>query len=359
MNRAQAIGLAMMAFSALGLRVDARVFFCAWLAAWWWCLGLVLGTFVNAWMHRLTGGAWGEAIRPVALQLARRGPLLLLLLFAPVLAGLRWLYPWASAWSPDVARPAFLAAWLSVPFFLTRLLLYALAWWRLARAASLAGKGRAAASLLVHGVVSSLAGVDLVMSLMPGWASTAFGLVVLSNQALGGAALSVLLATRFMPHRWSSGSVPATPVWRDLGNLLLMWSMSWAYLAFMQFLIIWAENLPHEIAWFVPRLQTGWRGVALALVALQLVLPFVALLFRAVKDRPARLAAVAALLLAASALETAWTVLPSVEPHSLHGWWLLPLVFGGMALLLLGGLPATLAAARSGGASTRSAHAGA
>ena len=72
-----------------------------------------------------------------------------------------------------------------------------------------------------------------------------------------------------------------------------MWLMTWAYLAFMQLLIIWAENLPREIAWYLPRLQTGWRWIGVALVLLQFALPLLALLQRAVKDRPQRLAAVA------------------------------------------------------------------
>jgi len=47
---------------------------------------------------------------------------------------------------------------------------------------------------------------------------------------------------------------------------------------------------------------------------------------------------VAALLLAANALDAAWTVLPSVDPHDLNAWWLAPLVFAGMGLMLFGGL---------------------
>ena len=38
----------------------------------------------------------------------------------------------------------------------------------------------------------------------------------------------------------------------DLGNLLLMYVLVWAYLAYTQYLVIWSENLPHEIHWYVP-----------------------------------------------------------------------------------------------------------
>jgi hypothetical protein len=316
-----------------GLLLAPRLALAAWLAAWWWVLGLVLGGFTNAWMHRLTGGTWGEPLQESALELARWMPWLLLALL-PIAIGHRWLYPWAldpAAGLPhESTRPAFHDAWLSTPFFVVRLVVYAVAWWWLASARSLAGKGRAAGSLVLYMFVTSLAATDLLMSLVPQWYSTAFGLIVMSVQALSGSAFAVLLAAR----RGARAGVPPPP-WRDLGNLLLMWVMSWGYLAFMQFLIIWAENLPREIAWYVPRLQTGWVTVGVVLVIVQLALPFVALLFRAVKDHPHRLAWVAVLLLAATALDTAWTVMPSVDAHALHAWWLLPGTFAGAALLVL------------------------
>lgn len=274
-----------------------------WLAAWWWCLGLVLGAYVNAWMHRLTGGGWGAPFVLLVPRLARAVPWLLLALL-PVALGAGVLYPWAAdrAWLGALAHPGFPSAWLSQPFFTIRLLAYAAGWWLVTRPGLLATKGRTAAALVAHVLLTSLAAVDLLMSLVPGWYSTAFALVVMSVQALSGAALATLLAAR---------AGLAAP-WRDLGNLQLMWVMSWAYLAFMQFLIIWAENLPREIAWYLPRLGGGWQYAALALVIVQLVLPFLALLFRRVKDDPARLRWVAAWLLAATAFDTLWTVLPSL-----------------------------------------------
>jgi hypothetical protein len=344
-NRPAITGAVLLALSATGLWIEPRIALAAWLSAWWWCLGLVLGCLVNVWMHGLTGGAWGAALRPVAFALARRMPWVLLSLL-PVLAGFRLLYPWAAdpagSWLAQFARPAFVQAWLAPPFFFARLVFYGLVWWWLARPLAAPRKGHAASSVLVHSVVTSLASVDLVMSLMPGWYSTAFGLVALSTQALAGAAIAVLLQARRPLVRPAATFASSPPVSRDLGNLLLMWSMSWAYLAFMEFLIIWAEDLPREIAWYVPRVQTGWAAIGVALVVLQLGVPFLALLFRSVKDRPGRLAAVAALLLVSSALDVAWTVLPSVAPHSLHGWWLLPLAFAGLALLLFGGVPAAV-----------------
>lgn len=333
-------GLAALALSLLGWWADPVQFFASWLAAWWTVVGWMLGAMVNLWIHRLSGGRWGEVLRPAGLFAARRLPLALLL-FLPLAAGMPHLYAWAAdasgAWAHELARPAFALWWLQPSFFWLRAAIYAAVWGWLARPASLATKGRAAAALALYLLTGTLAAVDLLMSLVPGWFSTAFGLVVLSAQALGGTAWCVLLLALRRPAVLAARAAPhAPPVARDLGNLLLMWVMSWAYLAFMEFLVIWAENLPREIAWYVPRLQTGWFALAVALVLLQLALPMLALVQRALKDRPLRLAAIAALLLLAQLLNGAWLVLPSVAPHGLLGWWLVPLLVLGMGLLLFG-----------------------
>lgn len=343
MRRSEAAGLVAVALSLPGAWADLHSYLACWLTAWWCCVGLMLGALCNAWIHRLSGGRWGEALRPVALLAARRMPLALAM-FLPVALGLPRLYPWAAApaaeWARDIAQPGFVTAWLQPGFFAIRMLVYAGLWWWLSTPAALATKKRSVVALFGWGLGTSLASVDLLMSLMPGWFSTAFGLVVLSGQALGGAALCTLWLALRRPAALVARAGPhAPPLGRDLGNLLLMWSMTWGYLAYMEFLIIWAENLPHEVMWFVPRVQGAGAALGLLLVAGALVLPVLALLQRRVKDRPARLGVVAAVMLAAQALNCAWLVLPSVHPQGGAVAWSLPLLGAGFALLLFGPLP--------------------
>ena len=59
------------------------------------------------------------------------------------------------------------------------------------------------------------------MSLMPRWYSTGFGLLVLAGQLLAGSAC-VARRRRAPAPRAAAGSRRAPPIWRDLGNLLLM-----------------------------------------------------------------------------------------------------------------------------------------
>jgi hypothetical protein len=333
-------GIVALLLALPGWGLAPRVFLACWLAAWWYVIGLMMGAMANLWIHRLTGGRWGEVLRPAGVAAARRMPLVLLL-GLPLAAGFDLLYPWAAdpGWSRVLTRPAFTQAWLQPWFFALRMGIYALLWWWLARPASVLSRGRASAALVLYAVSGTLASVDLLMSLVPGWSSTAFGLVVMSGQALGGAALMTFWLARGASAALRVQVAHRTPLARDLGNLLLMWSMTWAYVAFMEFLVIWAENLPREIVWFVPRVQTGWAAIGIALAVGQLAIPMLALIQRRLKDRPLTLSRIAAGLLLTQLLNTAWLVLPSVDPHNLHGLWLVPLLALGMGLLAFGPMP--------------------
>ena len=58
---------------------------------------------------------------------------------------------------------------------------------------------------------------------------------------------------------------------------MLAFVMLWAYFSFSQYLIIWSGNLPEEIAWYLHRLQTGWRvGRRWCSIVFHFALPFVA-----------------------------------------------------------------------------------
>lgn len=311
----------------------------AYLAAWWFCCGLVMGGLANVWVHNLTGGRWGEAIRVPLLELSRV-MWILALLFLPILFGMHALYSWVPAagagaerWSGElpVKSAELKSAWLTPGFFIARSVCYLVGWVLLAwlsRRPRLQRSARfAAASLIVYGLTVSLAAVDWVMSLMPLWYSSVFGMLAGVGQALSGMALAALLATRMRP-------LPPPIVLRDLGNLLLMYVMTWAYLAFTQYLIIWAEDLPHEIAWYIPRMHGGWVYIAWSLVLFHFFAPLLILLFRHAKEVPALLGWLAFALLAFHQIDVWWTVFPSLHVRWLHWLWTVPLT--GIAFIAAG-----------------------
>lgn len=302
----------------------------AYLATWWFCCGLVMGGLANVWVHNLTGGRWGEVIREPLLGLSRL-VWILALLFLPVLIGMHDLYPWVPRasvgvhrWTDELTADSawFKNIWLTPSFFIVRSVLYLVVWTLLAslsRHPALRRSARfSAAALIIYGLTVSLAAVDWVMSLMPIWYSSVFGMLVGVSQALAGMALAAVLATRLRP-------LPPPLIFRDLGNLLLMYVMTWAYLAFTQFLIIWSENLPHEIAWYIPRMEHGWLYVAWVLALFHFFAPLLILLFRNAKEAPALLGSLAAGLLAAHQIDVWWTIFPSLPIGWLQWLWTVPL----------------------------------
>ena len=104
----------------------------------------------------------------------------------------------------------------------------------------------------------------------------------------------------------------ARPVqFNDLGNLMLAFTMLWAYTSFMQFLIIWCGNLAEEIPWYLRRTRGGWQLFALALIVFHFFAPFLVLLARDLKRRPEVLLQVAAGILVLHLIDTTWLILPA------------------------------------------------
>jgi hypothetical protein len=104
----------------------------------------------------------------------------------------------------------------------------------------------------------------------------------------------------------------ATPArLHDLGNLLLAFVMLWAYMAFSQFLIIWAGDLSEEIPWYLRRTHGGWQWIALLLIAFHFFLPFFVLLFRESKRQSRLLLRVAFLVIVMHVVDLVWLVIPA------------------------------------------------
>jgi hypothetical protein len=167
--------------------------------------------------------------------------------------------------------------------------------------------GPAAAWLVLYFAAGSFAAVDWIAALQPGWPSTIIGLYLIVSQILTAVAALCAVAA------WRLRACPpgARDTLHDWGNLLLTAVVLHAYMAFSQFFIIWNGNLPNDISWYIPRRGGLWGVVSVLIITVHFGLPFVALLFRDVKDRPEPLLAVACVVLLARLFDTAWMVLPS------------------------------------------------
>ena len=325
---ALSIGLGALAFFiVLGLRNPVQ-FLRSYLFAFIFWLGLPLGCTALRLIHNLVSGTWGFPLRR-PLEAATKTLPMMLILVIPLLLRLPVLYSWADP--AKVAADPLLQykhAYLNVPFFILRTVIYFSFWifvtsrinkWsREQDATGEAGltqriKNLSAPSLLIFGLTVTFASIDWIMSLEPHWTSTIFGMIFMVSEVLAAMSLLTVTVIRLSKEKSLNGMVKPKLL-NDYGNLLLVFTMLWAYLSFSQFLIIWGANLRDEVPWYLSRARGGWAGVAITLIVFHFAVPFLLLLTRFVKRRAEMLRTVATLLLVMSVADIFWLLTPAFNP---------------------------------------------
>jgi hypothetical protein len=300
-------------------------FFPSYLFGFLFWMGITLGSLPILMLHHLVGGHWGFPLRRVLEAAASTLPLMAI--FAVVLFfGLQYLYEWAK---PGAMEQSALLRhkqiFLNLPAYTLRLVLAFGVWGVLAffllrwsreqdgvrdpaptiRLRILSGPG-----LVLFCLVTTFVYIDWIMALEPDWYSSIFPVVVIIGQVLCALSLAIFLFTSIGPIEvWKPHEVPTQ--FNHLGNLLLAFVLFWTYVSFGQILIIYAGNLPHEIGWYLHRMDGGWLWIGILLALVQFAAPFLVLLFRTVKRRQSSLRWVAFGLLGAQLLANFWYVVPS------------------------------------------------
>jgi hypothetical protein len=341
------VGLASLALlAALGFR-DPVQFFRSYLFAFIFWIGLPLGCTAILLIHNLTSGTWGFPLRR-PLESGARTLSLMAVLVLPLLFRLSALYRWADP-AQVQADPLlqYKALYLNVPFFVIRTVVFFVLWifiislinkWSHQQdetgeeGLTSRIKQLSAPSLLIFGLTVTFLGIDWVMSLEPHWTSTIFGLIFMVTQVLAAMSMITVTVIHLSKEKSLNGMVTGKLL-NDYGNLLLVFTMLWAYLSFSQFLIIWGANLRDEVPWYMSRARAGWAGVAMLLIIFHFAVPFLLLLSRFVKRRGEMLRRVAALLLVMSVVDVFWLITPAFNPAApeFHPTdWLAVLGIGGL-----------------------------
>lgn len=332
-----------------GLSLTPTVFVQAWLVADQTAMGLSLGATVILLIHSLTGGRWGEAIGPQLRRIAAALPLALIA-FLPLLGAIELLMPFLGAPHEDlpavvVRKLGYLASgWLIARALAGAAVFMLVAWlagaWRPPQ--RLPRKTAATIGLILYALALTLFSTDWMMALEPEFTSTIYAMLVASSQVLGALALATalhLLAAGLQPE---AGGADKATLSGDLAKLLLSGILTWVYLAYMQWLIIWMGNLPDEIGWYLRRDAGIWPWIFWVMALLFAVGPFLALLLRTVRNQSRRVAIVALMLVAGYVAETIWRLGGAFKGDALLCLEILA------ALLLIGGVSWLLPGLRHG-----------
>jgi hypothetical protein len=330
-------GVLLCAIAALvDLSNGLTQFLHSYLFAYLICLGIVLGCLAILLIPYTTGGIWGFAVRGVAESALSTLPWLAVM-FLPIALGVEKIYPWADKHLVEGdpllqhKRP-----YLNVTFFIVRAAIYFVIWIGIAYILRSGSKAQARSydpararrlqlfagpSLGIYGLTITFAAIDWIMSLEPKWFSSIFGALIGVGWLLPGMAF-VIVALAVLDRHESDKPAPShitKNLWNDLGTLLLMCVMLWAYMSFAQLLLIWSGNLPEEISWYLARIAGGWRYLAWILFLFYFAAPFLMLLSRDVKSDPTRLSRLAIGILVVHCVYHYWLIRPAFRAHELHG----------------------------------------
>lgn len=296
-----------LAGCGIGLWLDPKTMLASYLAAWFAVSAIPIGALGVLLMSYLVRAGWtGDLYEPLS-DAALTTPAVAVM-FIPVLAGLSWVYPWASDGS---ALPAFKAIYLTPWFFIARALLYFVIWTALAAWASRAYRSDAAMvraasiGLIVWALTVSWAGIDWLESVEPDFHSSIYGLLAISFALLDGLAFGLVTVLAFKPsHRMSNASY---------AGVLLATLLLWAYLHAMQYIIIWAGNIPNEVVWYLTRLKGAWGYALWSLFIGQFFIPFFVLLSGRVRSSTSALLWLAGATLVLRYLEAVILILPPLD----------------------------------------------
>lgn len=328
-------GVLGIALTAVGWFLDADQAYKAYLPSYLFWFEIAAGSLGVLMLQYVTGGEWGLMIRR-PLGAAARTLLVMAVLFLPIVAGLSHIYPWANhdlmTHDPVLSQKV---QYLNFPFWIGRTVLYFVLWilwaWRVrvlslrfyedrSPYTELSRRKWAASGLLMFVLTATFASIDWAMSLEPKWFSSMYGITFIVSCGLSSFAFVTFFLTRLADTPAMRGILRPSHL-RDLGNLMLAFTMLWAYTGFSQYLLIWYANLKEEIPYYLTRQHGAWGFIAICLVLFHFFLPFFMLLMRAIKDRAQTIAVVTVIILVMRYVHIYWLVAPAhYGEHFYYSW---------------------------------------
>ena len=295
----------------------------AYLVAFFFFACLALGGMFFVVVNHAAKAGWSSSIRRIAESFTSYLPYMVVTSLVMIL-GFKYLYPWADAeqsYRMTGGKAIYLAPW----FVILRLVIFGvgcLIFKKIIVGNSLkqdqTGDHKLTEKNLsfsigyiaFFAILFTLFSIDLLMSLLPSWYSTIFGIYTFAGMFQSTMALMAIVIVWLKKSKWVSGYITVEHQ-HDIGKFLKAFTIFWAYIAFSQFMLIWYANIPEETEFYLMRSHSGWLAVSLALLIFRFWVPFLALLPRDAKRNDMNLVAVAILVLVMQYVDLYWLVYPN------------------------------------------------
>jgi hypothetical protein len=333
MKGALTVGIAGLLLTLLGAIFRPRQAAYSYLTAYVFWAGIAVAGMGLLMTFHVAHARWPVVVRRL-LEVLSMAALPLALLFVPIGIAMKEIFVWVNP-SPLLGEELLHRLdqrhfFLNIPFFALRTAIYLITWasvagwlfrWSIRQDQSgdleLTRKLRrlSGGALPAVGLTLTFAAYDWILSLIVEFHSEILPLYYFGGSAVAALGLLIIAAARTTgPGEPGRFMVPEH--FRALGMLLLALVAFWAWMAFSQFMLIWAAHLPDDIPFFVDRFRPGWGWLGGFLIVAQFALPFFALLSRDLKEHPGLLAAVSVWVVLAHYFDVYWLVMPALYPQA-------------------------------------------
>ncbi|MCD4730338.1 MAG: hypothetical protein K8R74_07050 [Bacteroidales bacterium] len=259
-------------------------------------LSLAIGASFFLALQYITQSGWSAAFKRIPESMMAFIPYGAVIMLVIVLFGMNSLYPWIHP--EDAGFDAHelhiihnKTAYLNVPFFIIRLVLYFVVWiffTKMLRKFSLSEdleggltyfkKSELYSKIYIFSLALtfSLASFDWIMTIDPTWYSTIFSLKNFIAAFYHGSTVIVVIV--LVMHHYGYFDFIKEAHWADFSKYVFILSIVWAYFWFSQYLLIWYANIPEETTYYVKRLTGDWKINFYLNLTLNWLVPFLILL---------------------------------------------------------------------------------
>lgn len=280
---------------------------------------------------------WSAGILRVPLAMAQFLPYACGILILIFIFGHHDLYHWTHEGLYDKASPDFdkvmygKKAFLNIPFFVIRLVLYGIIWggsaimlkkyaieedklggtdyyWKASKVSHV--------FLVLFAVTSSTGAWDILMSIDAHWFSTLFGWYIFSGLFVTGLTVIGLL-TIYLKRNGYMPKVNENHI-HDIAKYMFAFSIFWTYLWFSQFMLIWYANLPEEVAYYALRQEAELKPIFILNFVINFFVPFLLFMSRDAKRREGTLLFVGVIMIIGHWLDVWLIVMPGVMGTHAH-----------------------------------------
>lgn len=330
------IGIIGLILAVVGAFMGLERFFQSYLYAFIFWLGLSMGCMFLLLLHHLAGGSWSAMIRRPLEAGVSLVPVMAIF-FIPLLFSIPYLYEWSHpehvAHNPILQQKV---PYLNVPFFIGRAVFYFVVWivlslllqrWSRQQDETadprIADRFRAlgAAGIMLYILTMTFAAYDWGMSLDPEWFSGMYGVIIMIGQVISAVAFMVFVIN-YLGHYQPIATLLNEKRMQDLGNLLMAFSMFWAYVSASQLIIIWSGNIIETNPYYVVRLSSFWAPLGGFLILFHFFVPFLILFSRWVKRKARVLLWIAGWIIFMRLVDLFWIFMPSFDRDASVLHWL-------------------------------------